>query len=172
MPNHCHNDVYIRGDAAQLAQCLALIGADRPAPAFDFNAVIPYPAEFAERDAESHVLGYEKFREKYGPNAKDGFNSGGIEWRYEKWGTKWNACDVARRDYDGVCVTFQTAWSPPIPVIAALHAKFPKLSISIEYFEMGAAFSGGVTFASTDDAGEACMAQQEWRGAYGGQRGG
>lgn len=121
MPNHCHNDRYINGPKDQVDALLALIGADKPEPEFRFTAVIPYPEKYAAPDREMRDLGCKKFAEKYGDHAKDGFNSGGYEWRTENWGTKWGGYEVVRRDYLGVCVSFQTAWSPPSPIVIALH---------------------------------------------------
>ena len=35
------------------------------------------------------------------------------EWSYDKWGTKWNACDnVIERKENEVCINFNTAWNP------------------------------------------------------------
>lgn len=44
------------------------------------------------------------------------------DWACEHWATKWNAYDIeTETDH----VQFDTAWSAPHPVIAALAAKFP-----------------------------------------------
>lgn len=186
MPNHCENDLYISGPKEDVERLLALVGADKPDPEFDFNAVLPYPASFKERDDEMRALqeqhgwakGHDLFGAKYGAGAKDGYNSGGYEWCCKTWGTKWNAYEVARRDYGGPCVTFQTAWNPPVPVIAELHRLFPMLTLSLEYFELGVAFCGGVTFRPEDDhygdtpwkAGEP---SESWHlNGYRGRRGG
>lgn len=173
MPNHCENDLWISGPSADVDALLAKVGANETPPRFDFNAVIPYPEEFAALDRERDELGYEGLRAKYGEHAKDGFNSGGYEWCHENWGTKWNAYAVARRDYGGVCITFQTAWAPPIPVIRALSAQFPTCRLSLEYFECGMEFCGGLTLNSLDDVeNDECEPEDEWKGTYKGRRGG
>lgn len=181
MPNHCHNDLWISGATEDVDALLTLMGADLPEPKFDFNAVLPYPKAYNDRDDEFAALGHKGVAEKYGPRAQDGYNSGGYEWCVENWGTKWNAYRVARRDYMGVCITFQTAWSPPRPVIAALHKKFPQLELSLEWFELGAAICGGVRyvleedFYPEDDATkwEAGVQAHEWKmEGYLGTRGG
>lgn len=175
MPNHCENDLYINGPKDQVDALLSLIGADKEQPEFNFEVLIPYPAEFAQRDADARSLSREDFLEKYGDN-RDGFNSGGYEWRLEHWGTKWGAYDVARRDYGGVCLSFQTAWSPAPRVIEEMHRKFPALSLSLEYFECGMGFSGGVRFDSeeyADDDWVAGVPSQQWHSdEYRGTRGG
>lgn len=177
MPNHCHNDLYVHGAPDDVAALLALIGADQTPPRFEFGAVIPYPAEWAALDNDMEELGYAGFRDKHGPDAKDGFNSGGYEWRIQEWGTKWCAYEVTRRDYLGVCVTFQTAWSPPKKVVEALHKLHPKCSLHLEFFERGGAYTGGFSCVAEDDWYEdepwaSSARTQEWEGRYHGSRGG
>lgn len=177
MPNHCHNDLYIDGPKEQVDALLSLIGADQEELKFDFNTILPYPAQFADRDREYKELGRKEFAAKYGEGASNGYNSGGYEWCSENWGTKWSAYEVARRDYLGVCVTFQTAWSPPNPVIVALHNLFPTCTLRLEYFEKGAAFAGGFSLMSEsdwyeDDPWAAGTITGQWEATYGGHRGG
>lgn len=175
MPNFCENDLYIHGDAARVNELLELMGVNKDAPEFDFNKVLPYPENFKKLDDEERELGYEAFHKKYGPRARNGYNAGGYEWCSATWGTKWNAHQVVRRDYGGVCVSFQTAWSPPKPVISALHKLFPDLTLSLEYFEMGVGYCGGALYVTSDDEAdgwEAGVPDREWQGAYQGIRGG
>jgi hypothetical protein len=181
MPNWCENDLYISGPRDQVDALLTLMGDD-----FDFNAVLPYPAELRQRDDDARawekehgwVKAREMLREKYGGDA-DGYNAGGYEWCVSAWGTKWPAKDAQRRDLGGqVCVSFETPWGPPVPVVAELHRQFPTLTLSLEFFERGMAFAGGVTFCCEEDfyregqvwaAGVPC---EEWKGEYRGERGG
>jgi hypothetical protein len=177
MPNHCHNDLYITGPQEQVEALLQLIGADKEEPAFDFNTVIQYPAHFAELDKEFSEMSWKAFRDKHGADATDGYNSGGYEWCCDNWGTKWNAYEVARRDYLRTCITFQTAWSPPTPVIVELHKRFPQCRLSLEWFEMGMAKCGGFSLIPEDEWYEdepwvAGTKLGEWSGEYRGHRGG
>ena len=175
MPNYCENDLYVSGAEADVEEFLEFVGMNKPRPEFDFNCVLPYPEEFAKRDDDRPDFNDPEykakmlvFREKYGSN-EDGFNSGGYEWCIKNWGTKWDAKDVVRRDYYGnVCITFQTAWSPPLPVIKALAAKFPNLTLSLEYFESGVEVCGGVCYPAREDE----ESPREWRDMYYGNRGG
>lgn len=177
MPNWCENDLYISGDPVVIEQLLDFMG-----PNFDFNNILPYPAEWKKRDEDSSAWfrehGWDTSRkmmlEKYG-SENDGFNSGGYDWCVRNWGTKWRACEVSINDKR---VTFQTAWSPPVPVIAALHKKFPTLTLSLEFFECGVGYSGGVTFYSKEDyydedkEWEPGIPHVTWEGEYHGTRGG
>lgn len=156
MPNHVVNTLFvINGDPAIIAKLHAMMG-----PQFDCNAVIPYPEEFAIRDKDWAELSREAFGCKYGLNASNGFNSGGYGWCCEHWGTKWGAYNVeCFFGRDGLSFPsrqqplyrFETAWSPPTPVIRALATKFPELTLYHEYFERGSAYCGGVTFLSKED---------------------
>ena len=44
--------------------------------------------------------------------------SGWYEWRLDNWGTKWDVYNVhmTRMDDNTLVMSFDTAWSPPIPV--------------------------------------------------------
>ena len=161
MPNHCHNDLWITGPDEDVAKLLAHVGADKAEPEFDFDKIIAYPEPFRAMDEDfphwtdptitDRKAAIAVYMAKWGTD-KDGFNIGGYDWCVQNWGTKWNAYTIERRDYDGdVCVTFQTAWTPPSPVIAALHRMFPKCGMSLEYFECGGEFSGGATYKSEGD---------------------
>jgi hypothetical protein len=182
MPNHCENDLYIHGSKEDIDALLELMGTNKTPPEFDFNVVIPYPEKFKALDDELRALrdevGWSEankvFEERHGKGAQDGYNGGGCEWCREAWGTKWNAYDVVRRDYGAACITFQTAWGPPIPVIEALHVKFPALDLSLEYFEQGMCFCGGLNLSTPgEDAEEGDTGRDEWHlEGYRGHRGG
>lgn len=129
---------------------------------FDFNKVIPYPDKYGDVDKLARVN--EKKREaeckKYGkkltqkqrdavfekyPSITDGYNSGGYEWCINNWGTKWNACEVSvqGKPKDGVLYYgFDTAWSPPEPIIKKLGTLFPKLTLALTFSEPGVGFEG------------------------------
>lgn len=173
MPNHCENDLWMSGKKQDVAAVLTLVGADKEKPEFDFNNIIPYPDPFKsmddDREAIPNLVGVYRDDPEYSARlaarnaaiaayeakwhtTSDGYNSGGYEWCRANWGTKWNAYAVARRDYDDrVCVTFQTAWAPPTPVIIALALRFPTVTFTLEYFERGMSCAGGFEIPSEDD---------------------
>lgn len=72
-------------------------------------------------------------------------------WSIANWGTKWNAGDVTQGHIGecGFVIYFDTAWSPPVPVIEALITRFPDADIRLSYMEPGVGFAGEVT--STGD---------------------
>lgn len=68
------------------------------------------------------------------PDVKDGYNSGGYEWCIQHWGTKWGFCDTARYIRPrSVVYTFNTAWSPPVPLIEKMSDMFPKLTFILNF---------------------------------------
>jgi hypothetical protein len=67
------------------------------------------------------------------------------EWQCQHWGTKWNACwsSLAGNTTDTRAdLGFNTAWSPPLPVIVELSKQFPNLTFTLKYWECGMGFRG------------------------------
>lgn len=179
MPNHCQCDLYVDGPEEDVNALLSLVGSDKEETDFNFGSVIPYPEHWKNLDKDMNEMGRKVFEDRYGKGAKDGFNSGGYEWRLQNWGTKWGAYKVKRRDYEGVCITFQSAWSAPEPVIVELHKLFPTCSLHLEWFERGTGRCGGFSCLNEsdfdDEYGSAWTPgarQMEWSGEYRGKRGG
>lgn len=93
-------------------------------------------------------------------------------WCNENWNTKWNAYEchgpetkMLRNGRVKSKVTFQTAWSPPIPVIRRLSELFPAVSVTLKYFEAGMGFAGTYTV-------RAGVVKRNEDKAYSGPRGG
>lgn len=53
-------------------------------------------------------------------------------WCCNNWGTKWNACQTMINDN---LIYFETAWSPPMPVIEQLSRMFPNNKFTFTYAE-------------------------------------
>jgi len=176
MPNWCDNELTMEGTPEDVEKVFEFMKTAECE--FDFNQAIPYPQKYKEMDDERERLGYKEFHEKYGENASDGYNAGGYDWCIENWGTKWNACEPHReRDV----MQFETAWSPPSPIVIALAKKFQSVSFYLEYFEGGMGFAGGFSCLSLesqedydyDEPFEAGKVSHEWfTNDYQGRRGG
>jgi len=54
------------------------------------------------------------------------------EWCNKNWGTKWNSSDNCN-DLAARTIKFSTAWSCPIPIVAALAEKFPDVDFVWKY---------------------------------------
>ncbi len=66
-------------------------------------------------------------------------------WRLANWGTKWDAYDIQILTEQGdqdLEVAFNTAWSPPEGIVAALRIQYPDLSLSWFYDEPGCEIAG------------------------------
>jgi len=74
-------------------------------------------------------------------------------WNIANWGTKWSAAEVySSYGEEGVIggkitYDFDTAWSPPVPVIEALADKFPTLNFSHYYCEGGMGYAGAAFYS-------------------------
>lgn len=171
MPNYCENDLQIYADdPADVKRVIDFIAGDDDGEktVIDFNKLIQYPKKYQALDDvaqqfEKEVSGLAKddqegrrlLREKYGLSENewrptDGYNQGGYEWCNQNWGTKWNAIEPLmddRSDNDDTAVFhFDTAWSPPHPVIKVLAKKFPKVTIHHEWYERGMEYCGSARY--------------------------
>jgi len=141
MPNHVDQDLYVTGDVESLKSFLEFSKEDDKL--LSANKFIPYPDEYTVLDKIA-----EEQRLKGNYSAKDGFNSGGYEWCCNNWGTKWGIYDasILSQKLEGkkgrLKITFQSAWSPPLPVILAMSKKFESLKFKLKYYEMGMGFKG------------------------------
>jgi len=145
MPNHVDQDLYVTGDVASLKSFMEFACEDRNGEELllSANKFIPYPNEYLIMDTVA-----EEKRLKGDYTVKDGFNSGGYHWCINNWGTKWGIYSTrflsqklggkrGRLKY-----TFQSAWSPPLPVILAMSKKFESLKFKLNYYESGMGFKG------------------------------
>ena len=68
---------------------------------------------------------------------------GWYDWSLANWGTKWDCYEVSREMEDGQLIyVFDTAWSPPSPVVEKLMELFPGIGIEHRYFDEGHCFWG------------------------------
>lgn len=186
MPNWCENDLYIRGK--EVKNVLKFIDNEANDTVIDFDRIIPYPKEYKELDEKAEAyrrdLGkankswFKKFAlarvcKKYNVEKpdyfafKDGFNSGGYEWCIENWGTKWDAKNsvLMGDSEEEAMITFDTAWSPPLPVIKRLSEIFPEHHFVLNYFE------GLIGFQGTYEVING-QVLEDWCSDYQGTRGG
>ena len=170
MPNWCECELYVKGERKEIQQFLEKAKGENGI--LDFNSFIPYPEEWRKLDKaywgnmEKITCLRRKLKETKNAREKqkiqkqiekiskempekDGFNQGGYEWCITNWGTKWNARHLD--DYSPnpeelgdnlILVRFDTAWSPPIPVVGKMSEMFPQLEFTLKYFECGMGFQG------------------------------
>ncbi len=131
MPNWCNNQLTIIGDKAVLDRLVEFV-KNEDGNDFSFDRIIPYPEPFHSMDKEPFC-------------GRDGFNAGGYTWCVANWGTKWDAAngvEAARLSADRMFYTFDTAWSPFIPVVERLAGMFPELEFFYHFEEQGCCFAG------------------------------
>jgi hypothetical protein len=141
MPNWCSNHITVRGtDPAEIQRL-----ADALAEGKFCDAVIPTPADLT--DTVSGFLGsgdeQKALEAKTAANLEKYGYSNWYDYQVAKWGTKWDvSCDSVEIDEDGLGFsgTFDSAWSPPVPVAAALAEK--GFTVTLYYYEPGMGFCG------------------------------
>jgi len=155
MPNWCANTVVVKGDEEKVDAFEEFLKGGKGN--FDFNLFIPYPEEYRVLD-EKHSEAINKGLPWKDVPKKNGYNSGGYEWCIENWGTKWGACEVvtARMSPEVFYADFDTAWSPPIPVVQKASEMFDSLTFSISYSEEAMGFEGRSEFLSGEIVNEYC----------------
>ena len=114
MPNHVTNTLSIQLNEGVDAQKFLkkLRGEDSDRDVIDFAVIIPPPDNLFTGNLSTEDR--KRCVQEGIPNWYD--------WQCENWGTKWNAYDQSIEDqgYGSFEIRFDTAWSPPFPIIEAL----------------------------------------------------
>lgn len=169
MPNWCENDLYVRGaedDLARFKETMRGRNSHGEETLLNEEAIIPYPEHFRKLDEVARQY-YESHPDDRLNAPKDGFNQGGYEWCIQNWGTKWGFCNVelVSEGGDELQYTFNTAWSPPTPLIKKLGEIFPTLEFELRYFEGLMGFNGILRMVGG-------QVEEDESGRYFGDRGG
>jgi len=165
MPNWCSNNLSIEvSDPKQLVKVIQAITNNSERP-FDFNRIIPIPEELADTSSPN----------KNNPDelkAKYGF-ADWYEWRVFNWGTKWNASDVELdiETPQQLHIRFNTAWSPPMPVIKKIAEMFSFASITLDWEEEGgyygkSEFEEGVMTSDFEGEMDCAYRWEKWGECY------
>lgn len=174
MPNHCQNDLRINGNKKLIEAFFAAVKGNGKngdqEKIIDENKIIPYPKKYADLDAIAYAWDAKQGKNKYnnyGERPKDGYNQGGYDWCIQNWGTKWGLYDFSevKNFKQSAAVSFSTAWSPPTPVVMEMSVKFPELTFTLRFYEMGAGFKGVLKVKNG-------IVLEENETTYHGQRGG
>jgi hypothetical protein len=130
MPNWACNRLTICGPEDRLRDFLEQNkGADQ---VLSFGAAVPYPSEFEAMDRAREEFRRTRPDASYLDWPESGYGSGGYEWCILSWGTKWDASAPQAGPYDhatgSITVRFSTAWSPPLPWLRVVAARWPDLA--------------------------------------------
>ncbi len=175
MPNHTANRLYIKGSAKHLNEITeAIKSKDKaidfnkiiPIPEVLVKAQSPCRIESAEvvaklnAEREAEIKADPEKAEWFSGEAaitkeeqerrikEYGFDNW-YDWSIANWGTKWNAYGIDdgwTKDKKYICLYFETAWSPPMPIISKLSEEYPSCNFSLEYCDEGGGFVGYTTF--------------------------
>lgn len=116
----CENSLNITGPADAVAEVVAFVGDGTQL----FNKIIPMPDILSGTSAPPDDD--EKAAATLAACGYPDWHS----WALDMWGTKWDVdADMSVVNPQHVCVWMDTANTPPIPVVAALAAKFPRVHI-------------------------------------------
>jgi len=149
MPNWCSNTLIVTGDKEELKKFkeFAQTEKDGKINVLDHEQFIPYPQKFKDLDKEdancSFNLGEGENKEKDKDKLVDGLN--GYDWCLKYYGTKWGICEPNLNSDDNddeLVYLFETAWSPPLPIIKKMGEMFKSLNFSLEFEESGCDFMG------------------------------
>jgi hypothetical protein len=77
---------------------------------------------------------------------------GWYDWCIQNWGTKWSGYDGRFND-EQTAFSFDTAWSPPLPIIKKL-AEITGQTFVLGYIEQGNFFCGKYTASPEEDYDE------------------
>ena len=137
MPNHCYQQVYLRGPSHLIHHLHNALSKSEP----EFcSTIAPMPFELWAKETQPDQVLPEWYK-----------------WRCENWGTKWDVCAVEIDDtyrsktkdgleysHDKKVAWFAfrcwTAWNPPVPVWDRLHAM--GIEVEAEYQDEGEMFEG------------------------------
>lgn len=129
MPNWCFNNLSITVKTnKQLEKVIQGITGNSEQE-LDFNRVIPMPEELRNTKSPNKENEQEMIA-KYG-------HADWYSWSCSNWGTKWNASsvDLNLDTPQHIHIRFDTAWSPPYPVISKIAETFPFASIEFTWEE-------------------------------------
>ncbi len=127
------------------------------------NKFIPYPEKYRKLDEIA-----DKAEKEHKARPKDGYNSGGYEWRIDNWGTKWGIVDAEIIDEteNSLTYSFMTDWNAPLPLIKKMSEDFPNLKFKLGYYEGGNGFRGSLEIKG------GIIIKDEYSENYHGNRGG
>jgi len=132
MPNHVTNQLVIysdeEGEVQRILEEIKTVTDEEYRP-LDFEKIIPHPDNLFTGN-----LGLNE-REQCAREGRPNW----YDWQIENWGTKWNAYDISVEDdgYGQVTITFDTAWTAPLPIIDALREKYPNAHFYGSWLEEG-----------------------------------
>jgi hypothetical protein len=116
----------------------------------DFAKIVPPPDSPAYRDEPTQAAAR---------NSPDWWHS----WNCDNWGTKWGAYNGRQ---EGNVLYFDTAWSPPLPVIQKLSEQHPNTKFTLHYVDEGWGFAGSTEFLGGVQVAECTLACSKYNDLF------
>jgi len=136
VPNWCMNTLTVRGEEAPLGKFKEAAQATVTHRVDPLQTPVYLPLSF-----EALCPSPDEMNPLKNPEGK-----GWLEHRIRAWGTKWELDDQTQvEDWpDMLRYDFDTAWTPPLPVVVVASESHPDLQFELVYAEPGCDFSGRV----------------------------
>ena len=141
MPNICENEVSIYSEDENQIRSFMKFVKSKDCD-FDFNKIVPSPNWNKTPDENGELpTKVKRISNSEGKLVMTirSFPTSGktddrwYDWNIKNWGTKWGSfngsMEFDKKYGDEVSYKFDTAWSPPAPILEALRDKFPDVSI-------------------------------------------
>lgn len=171
MPNWCFNSISVEGAPEDIQEFDAQF--KKKHESYSGGTTTMMKAQLDSSDTKKMLQDYVDFRivdnngsltvhhidsveEKEGysfsnivPLTKEHYLNGWYDWSIDNWGTKWDLSET-NVEFDvggaGISYSFETAWGPPEPAVAAMSRLFPNLRFEHTYEEGGMQFAGIVEY--------------------------
>lgn len=173
MPNWCDNQLFIKGEKAELDNFIQQIKnspeqTQKRGQELDIlQNLYPCPQELIET-VSGFLSGDEQIalEQKQSENLAKYGHKDWYDWCNSNWGTKWGDSDTFLEFFvdDKIALNFQSAWSPPINGIAHIATMFPALEFTLSYNEGGMGFYGVTTFTSEHGILDECYEYEDLEG--------
>jgi len=169
MANWCDCELTVRGKLVNLAAFSMKVSSSKPESSPKKEVLDRMTGKPEERIAylDATKIAPKNPDDKY-KLPRDWNSQSGLptNWILTNWGSTRPFCDVERKVRTrSIWFRFDSAWSPPIPLIKKMGERFPKLEFTLWYYEAGNRFSGKVHIKNGETT-------EEYNDNYRGRRGG
>jgi hypothetical protein len=160
MPNHCLNVLNVEGPEQEIQKFKSKAKGkgrwDDVEYDLTFDNFVPTPKSLLKEKALAN-------------GAKIPVDDSWYTWSIVNWGTKWDAYSISVVEKpNSLIYYFDTAWSPPVPLVSTMISQFPELRFHLYYEEPGCDFEGDlegedgeILFNETRDWHPTCQVCEE-----------
>ena len=126
MPNWCTNKLIVTGEDTLVDEFKNTAeGPDAQVYGLDMAS---------DENIENSALSFHSLVPIPDETLKGSYSGDGYDAEIRLWGCKWGACYAELEEDSGrLQYSFDTAWSPPIPLLLAASDRFPELTFDLQY---------------------------------------